>query len=200
MRPDPTTARSLTKPALLNLTASGDLISFASGLYESGHVCDQPARFLSASQPFQTQYQFGCEPYTVLPRRGMHPYEERFVGYGKNRVSWNYEMGARRLTLRVVPDVFLVHFWTVSPNASKYGHFSRDWMVGEACWPSFRDRVQKEYNYSVYNCHQRHVDIRASEMCAAALSAPLPCLLREGIFCRPASVGRSPSLGRSSDA
>ena len=24
-----------------------------------------------------------------------HPYEERFVGYGKDRVSWNYELAAR---------------------------------------------------------------------------------------------------------
>jgi hypothetical protein len=165
-RPSPSSARSLTKPQLRDLTSSGDIISFASATYEAGHACDQPALFLSSAAPYSTRYQFGCEPYTVVPRRGIHLYDERFVGYGKDRVSWNYEMAARRVSLIVVPDVFLVHFRTLSPNASKYGHFPRDWVAGETCWAPFRDRVQREYNYSEYSCHQRHVDVYTSDRCA----------------------------------
>ena len=51
-----------------------------------------------------------------------------------------------------VPDVFLVHFNTydeAKPKA-KYGHFPTDWLIGESCWPPFRDRVAAAYNYSYY--------------------------------------------------
>ena len=41
-----------------------------------------------------------------------HPYEERFVGYGKDRVSWNYELAARGAVFHVPADAFLVHFNT----------------------------------------------------------------------------------------
>lgn len=164
--PTPAAARSLTKSRLRELSASGDLISFASATYEAGHACDEPALFLSKGRPYQTEYRFGCEPYTVVPRKGIHLYDERFVGYGKDRVSWNYELAARRPSLHVVPDLFLVHFHTLSSNVSKYGHFPRDWMAGETCWPAFRDRVQVAYNYTQYGCHQKKVDGLTSERCA----------------------------------
>lgn len=81
------------------------------------------------------QYEFGCEPYTVLPRTMAHDYEERFVGYGKDRVSWNYELAAKRAQFWVLPDVFLVHFNTYDEGRKKkYGHFPTDWMLGESCW------------------------------------------------------------------
>ena len=31
-------------------------------------------------------------------------------------------------------------------------------MLGESCWPAFRDRVQRQYNYSRYTCHQTTID------------------------------------------
>jgi hypothetical protein len=40
----------------------------------------------------------------------------------------------------------------------KYGHFPNDWMLGESCWPAFRERVQAQYNYSTYTCHQTTID------------------------------------------
>ena len=30
-----------------------------------------------------------------MPRATAHLYDERFVGYGKDRVSWNYELAAK---------------------------------------------------------------------------------------------------------
>lgn len=59
-----------------------------------------------------------------------------------------------------MPDVFLVHFNTydeAKPKA-KYGHFPTDWLIGESCWPPFRDRVAAAYNYSYYTCHQASID------------------------------------------
>ena len=61
-------------------------------------------------------------------------------------------------------ETFLVHFNTYDeeeankPKKKKYGHFPNDWMLGESCWPAFRDRVQAQYNFSVYTCHQTTID------------------------------------------
>ena len=45
-----------------------------------------------------------------MPRATAHLYDERFVGYGKDRVSWNYELAARGATFLVPAEAFLIHF------------------------------------------------------------------------------------------
>ena len=105
-------APMLNKVQLQAMVGSGKAIGFASNVYEMGHKCDRAAQFFGASQPYETQYEFGCEPYTIVPRATAHLYDERFVGYGKDRVSWNYELAAKGATFTVLPDVFLVHFNT----------------------------------------------------------------------------------------
>jgi hypothetical protein len=44
-------------------------------------------------------------------------YPELFVGYGKDRVSFTYELVARGARLLVQPELFLVHYRTVQPGA-----------------------------------------------------------------------------------
>jgi len=55
-------APALDKVQLQAMVASGEAIGFASNVYEMGHKCDRAANFFSASQPYATQYEFGCEP------------------------------------------------------------------------------------------------------------------------------------------
>ena len=51
------------------------------------HACDQSARWMLSSTPFDSAYEFGCEPYSLYHRSHASRYDEVFVGYGKNRVS-----------------------------------------------------------------------------------------------------------------
>ncbi|KAL1495658.1 hypothetical protein AB1Y20_016524 [Prymnesium parvum] len=179
----------LDKPQLQRLVGAREVIGFASAVYDAGHRCDHVDRFLSTAAAYEVAYEFGCEPYVLLPRAMAHPYEERFVGYGKDRVSWNYELAAKGARFVVPADAFLVHFNTYDKpqqrGASKrqYGHFPTDWMLGESCWPSFRDRVQRQYNYSLYTCHQRNIDqlqrhkfeqcvAEAEQLCVAPYCSP----------------------------
>ena len=173
-----------------------------------------------------------------------HEYEERFVGYGKDRVSWNYELAAKRVRFWVPPDAFLVHFEThdleeasagggggddaaaagggggssgssgtggtggsgsrVRPK-KQYGHHPTDWMLGESCWPSFRDRVQAQYNFSVYTCHQTMIDglqrgrfeACASEterVCVRPFCTPRTTVLAHPL---PPTAGRPPRVSAS---
>lgn len=54
-----------------------------------------------------------------MPRATAHLYDERFVGYGKDRVSWNYELAAKGAAFVVLPDVFLIHFNTYDEPKKK---------------------------------------------------------------------------------
>ena len=121
---------------LRGMVRRGEAIGFASNVYEMGHKCDHTATFLGARAPYAVEYEFGCEPYTIVPRATAHLYEERFVGYGKDRVSWNYELAAKGSLFHVLPDAFLIHFNTYDEpkKKAKYGHFPTDWMLGESCW------------------------------------------------------------------
>ena len=59
-----------------------------------------------------------------------------FVAYGKDRVSFTYELAARGFVFVVQPSVFLIHHRTPSAER-KYGHQPWAWMIGETCWPDF---------------------------------------------------------------
>jgi len=104
-----------------------------------------------------TSYRFGCEPYLLVSRRFAPRYDESFVGYGKDRVAFTYELAARGVSLRVQPHLFLVHYTTVQ-RGKKYGHAPSDWMLGETCWPEFRERIRKRYNYQIESCAQMLTD------------------------------------------
>ena len=180
--PKPTGRRlALSRPAgldkaeLVRRVRAGQIVGFASREYDAGHRCDHVNTFLMTSASYRVEYEFGCEPYTVLPRAMAHQYEERFVGYGKDRVSWNYELAARGAVFHVPADIFLIHFNTYDEDEigrrpkKKYGHFPNDWMLGESCWPAFRDRVQNQYNYSLYTCHQNTIDGLCAPICLVLL-------------------------------
>ena len=175
----------LDKDKLLARVRAGRIVGFASREYDAGHRCDHVRTFLATSSAYEVQYEFGCEPYTVLPRVMAHEYEERFVGYGKDRVSWNYELAAKGVRFVVPADSFLVHFNTYDEGKrkSKYGHFPTDWMLGESCWPAFRDRVQAQYNFSLYTCHQTMVDgLHRGKFEVCASEAEKICVLP---YCTP---------------
>ena len=50
----------------------------------------------------------GYEPYIVVPRNTTAMYDERFTGYGMNKVSHIYELDARGFKFVVLPDVFII--------------------------------------------------------------------------------------------
>ncbi|KAL3924530.1 MAG: hypothetical protein SGPRY_003890, partial [Prymnesium sp.] len=123
-----------SKLLLRRLWERGKAETFAARQYRLGHLCDDSRRWLHSTSPYEAPYQFGCEPYLLLRKETAPMYDERFVGYGKDRVSFTYELAARGARLIVQPDLFVVHFTTVQ-SGIKYRHAPSDWMVGETCWP-----------------------------------------------------------------
>ena len=69
--------------------------AFAFRQYPMGHACDDARRWLRSSEPYPLRYSFGCEPYLLYNRRAAPKLWEMFVAYGKDRVSFTYELVAR---------------------------------------------------------------------------------------------------------
>lgn len=50
------------------------------------------------------------EPYLVVPRGGATPdFDERFVGYGKNKIQWIQHLRLLGFTFHVLPKAFVIH-------------------------------------------------------------------------------------------
>ena len=145
------------KGHLRALVARGRAVPFASAQYTLGHACDLPQKWLGTRRVYGTAYRLGCEPYLLLSRRHAPPYREEFVGYGKDRVSYTYELAARGTRLRVQPEVVLVHYTTLQ-RGTAYSHSPKDWMVGETCWPAFAEHVRAAYRYEATSCAQPQID------------------------------------------
>ena len=184
-----------TKRDLAERVAAGRAEPFAFAQYPMGHACDRSARWLHADAPYATPYVFGCEPYLVYNRRAAPKLWELFVAYGKDRVSFTYELAARGFVFAVLPDAFLVHHTTYArtqagaTDVTKYGHAPHAWMIGETCWPDFENRVHLKYHYRTGWCAQTAIAqavnlsvVNGSLLCVAQLEKL--CVLN----CRPSLV------------
>ena len=194
-----------TKGHLRSLVDGGQAIPFAYAQYAMGHECDNATRWLHARRVYQTRYRFGCEPYLLVSRRHSPQYHEGFVGYGKDRVSYTYELAARGAKLLVQPELFLVHFTTVQRRGG-YSHSPRDWMVGETCWPSFHAHVRAAYNFEAMGCNQPLLSRQVARAYAPPGASTPTCVAQlEGLCvggCQPATatfaagrVTRAPRTG-----
>ena len=133
-----------SKAQLLDQLHRGEVQLFQHDKWKTAHTCDatpswNASRWKSTagetSMAVSTRYQMNCEPYLLLSRRHVPQYDSRFVGYGKNRASFHYELAARGMRMLVQPDIFLVH---QGDAATLRGRKSGDtWMVGESCWMGF---------------------------------------------------------------
>mmetsp|Transcript_25589 Transcript_25589/g.33312 ORF Transcript_25589/g.33312 Transcript_25589/m.33312 type:complete len:331 (+) Transcript_25589:110-1102(+) len=50
------------------------------------------------------------EPYIVLPKNSVPKYDERFVGYGKNKIEYIHHLRYRGFKFAILPKEFLIHF------------------------------------------------------------------------------------------
>lgn len=201
---------------LSHLWGEGRIEVFAARQYPMGHACDETRKWVygggdSDDALIPTTYRFGCEPYMLLSRRLAPRYDESFVGYGKDRVSFTYELAARGAALAVTRELFLLHHTTVQRDRA-YAHSPADWMLGETCWPDFVRRVRARYSYQVHSCAQLQINAQVARALAPVGLHEPRCVSAEAGVCvgtcvpevvvfrgggverRVARLGRSPRL------
>ncbi|XP_053924657.1 xylosyl- and glucuronyltransferase LARGE2 [Cuculus canorus] len=97
-----------SKAELLSMLDMGSLYTFRYHVWPKGHAPTDYAKWRTATVPYRVAWQPDFEPYIVV-RRDCPKYDQRFVGFGWNKVSHIMELDAQEYELLVLPNAFMIH-------------------------------------------------------------------------------------------
>ncbi|KAJ8340527.1 hypothetical protein SKAU_G00351600 [Synaphobranchus kaupii] len=97
-----------SKAELLSMLDMGTLYTFRYHVWTKGHAPTNYAKWRTATTPYKVEWESDFEPYVVV-RRECPEYDQRFVGFGWNKVSHIMELDAQEYELMVLPNAFMVH-------------------------------------------------------------------------------------------
>ncbi|XP_065696013.1 xylosyl- and glucuronyltransferase LARGE2 [Patagioenas fasciata] len=97
-----------SKAELLSMLDMGSLYTFRYHVWPKGHAPTDYAKWRTATVPYRVVWQPDFEPYVVV-RRDCPKYDQRFVGFGWNKVSHIMELDAQEYELLVLPNAFMIH-------------------------------------------------------------------------------------------
>ncbi|GMT35690.1 hypothetical protein PFISCL1PPCAC_26987 [Pristionchus fissidentatus] len=98
-----------TKEELLEDWDEGKVQPFRTNIWPAGHNATDYEQWRDSEESYEVQWQPGYEPYAVIARNSTPLYDERFVGFGWNKVSHLMSLHAEGFKFEVVPDGFTVH-------------------------------------------------------------------------------------------
>ncbi|XP_076012141.1 xylosyl- and glucuronyltransferase LARGE2s [Genypterus blacodes] len=97
-----------SKTELLSMLDMGTLYTFRYHVWPKGHSPTNYAKWRTATTPYKVEWEPDFEPYVVV-RRDCPEYDQRFVGFGWNKVSHIMELDAQEYELMVLPNAFMIH-------------------------------------------------------------------------------------------
>ncbi|XP_070814712.1 xylosyl- and glucuronyltransferase LARGE2s [Chaetodon trifascialis] len=97
-----------SKAELLSMLDMGTLYTFRYHVWPKGHAPTNYAKWRTATTPYRVEWEPDFEPYVVV-RRDCPEYDQRFVGFGWNKVSHVMELDAQEYDLMVLPNAFMIH-------------------------------------------------------------------------------------------
>eukprot|EP00873_Tetraselmis_striata_P007743 jgi/Tetstr1/428007/TSEL_018080.t1 len=98
------------KRRLAALVKAGKAYGFHVGHFPQGHSPTDFSRWLASRAPYAVQFNEYYEPYVIAARRLVPPYDERFRGYGMNKISHLYASAAAGFRFTVAPEAFVAAF------------------------------------------------------------------------------------------
>ncbi|XP_077178412.1 xylosyl- and glucuronyltransferase LARGE2 [Paroedura picta] len=97
-----------SKAELLSMLDMGSLYTFRYHVWPQGHAPTDYAKWRTATVPYRVEWRPHFEPYVVV-RRDCPLYDQRFVGFGWNKVSHVMELDAQEHEFLVLPNAFIIH-------------------------------------------------------------------------------------------
>ncbi|KAM4018139.1 xylosyl- and glucuronyltransferase LARGE2 isoform 1-T2 [Anomaloglossus baeobatrachus] len=97
-----------SKAELLSMLDMGTLYTFRYHVWEKGHAPTNYAKWRTATTSYLVNWAPNFEPYVVV-RRDCPEYDQRFLGFGWNKVSHIMELDAKGYELMVLPNAFIIH-------------------------------------------------------------------------------------------
>lgn len=99
-----------TKSTLLKMLnrSSSTIQEFRHSIWSNGHSATNYAKWYKASLPYKVKWSLDYEPYIAV-HRNVTKYDERFLGFGWNKVSHVMELYAQNYEFIVLPEAFIIH-------------------------------------------------------------------------------------------
>ncbi|CAL5227189.1 g10104 [Coccomyxa viridis] len=110
-------AQASTKQELKQLYDDRQVVQFAE-FYPVGHRSTNYKKWFSSPEPYPIRFKSGYEPYVLVARKIMPWYDERFRGYGWDKVMQIYQMDAMNFHFVAHPNAWVVH----RPHAPSSGY------------------------------------------------------------------------------
>uniref|UniRef100_F1KY88 Glycosyltransferase-like protein n=2 Tax=Ascaris suum TaxID=6253 RepID=F1KY88_ASCSU len=98
-----------SKAELLVMLDTGQVQIFRQDVWIQGHASTDYDRWRTTQTEYSVAWRTDYEPYVVVARNETPPYDNRFVGFGWNKVSHIMSLNAAGFDFIVLPDVFIVH-------------------------------------------------------------------------------------------
>merc|ERR1712166_1303873 len=96
-----------TQQQLAQLCSDGACEPFHVSNFPKGHQPTDSARWMKAKHAYTVDYRNCYEPYLVMSRIRCPRYDERFRGYGMNKISHIFEVAQAAPRFVVLPEVFV---------------------------------------------------------------------------------------------
>ncbi|XP_061671601.1 xylosyl- and glucuronyltransferase LARGE2s isoform X1 [Syngnathoides biaculeatus] len=97
-----------SKAELLSMLDMGTLYTFRYHVWPRGHAPSNYAKWRTSTTPYNVDWEPDFEPYVVV-KRHCPEYDQRFLGFGWNKVSHTIELDAQEYDLTVLPNAFMIH-------------------------------------------------------------------------------------------
>jgi len=85
----------------------GTVVPFHTQHFAAGHSATNLDRWVKATAPFQVQYEHCYEPYVIMRKDQVPEYDERFRGYGMNKISHLMQVSTNT-DFHVLPNVYVM--------------------------------------------------------------------------------------------
>lgn len=110
------------KTELISMLEKKQVYTFRYHVWKQGHSPTNFEHWKKTTRPFRVHWVEHFEPYIVV-HRNVTRYDERFVGFGWNKVSHVMELDAQRYEFVILPEAFIIHMpHSPSADASNFRH------------------------------------------------------------------------------
>jgi len=89
-------------------SSANEVVQFAP-FFPRGHGATNYSRWFATSEPYQVYPEVGYEPFVILSRQHVPPFDERFRGYGFDKITHLFLLNMTGYSFVVRPEGWVVH-------------------------------------------------------------------------------------------
>ncbi len=96
------------KSELISMLNNKQVFTFRYHVWAEGHAATNFEHWKIAKRPYKVSWEENFEPYIIV-RKNVTLYDQRFVGFGWNKVSHIMELNYQNYEFIVLPDAYILH-------------------------------------------------------------------------------------------